>query len=52
MAEQVAAAKGKPGTEDILLHGQAYTEAYYGRLRKSHDFSERAEEASEYRHNS
>jgi serine/threonine protein kinase/DNA-binding winged helix-turn-helix (wHTH) protein/tetratricopeptide (TPR) repeat protein len=47
MAEQVAAAKGKPGTEDILLHGQAYTEAYYGRLRKSRDLSERAAEASQ-----
>jgi tetratricopeptide (TPR) repeat protein len=42
MAQQVAWAAGKPGSEDLLLSFQSDTEAYYGRLVKARDFSRRA----------
>ena len=42
MARQVAWAAGKPGDEDILLSFQSDTQAYYGRLMKSRDYSRRA----------
>jgi eukaryotic-like serine/threonine-protein kinase len=46
MQEQVAWAIGKPGAEDMLLSAQSDTEAYYGRLAKAHDFSQRAMESA------
>ena len=42
MEQQVAWAAGKPGDEDALLSIQSDTEAYFGRMRKARDFSERA----------
>jgi eukaryotic-like serine/threonine-protein kinase len=46
MQQQVAWASGKPGDEDTLLSMQSDTEAYYGRLVKSHDFTRRAVESA------
>ena len=46
MAEQLAIENGKPGIEDILLHAQGDTEAYYGRFHKSREFSDRAVESA------
>jgi len=42
MQEQVNWAVGKPGTEDVLLATQADTEAFFGRLGKAREFSQRA----------
>ena len=42
MAEQLAWATGKAGSEDLLLSAQSDTEAYYGRLAKARELSERA----------
>jgi eukaryotic-like serine/threonine-protein kinase len=42
MEQQVAWAAGKPGVEDLLLVLQSWTEAYYGRMSNSRDFSRRA----------
>jgi predicted Zn-dependent protease len=42
MAEQFAWAAGKAGSEDVLLSAQSDTEAYYGRLAKARELSERA----------
>jgi eukaryotic-like serine/threonine-protein kinase len=42
MAQQVAWGAGKPGDEDVLLSMQSDSEAYYGRLTQSRDFSRRA----------
>jgi len=47
MAEQVAAENGKPGMADILLHAQADTESYYGRFRRSREFSDLAVEKAQ-----
>jgi len=41
MAQQVAWGLGKPGDEAPLLSFQADTEAYYGRLKKARELSER-----------
>jgi DNA-binding winged helix-turn-helix (wHTH) protein/tetratricopeptide (TPR) repeat protein len=41
MAQQVAWALGKPGDEAPLLCFQADTEAYYGRLKKARELSQR-----------
>src|ERR1035441_10319765 len=41
MEEQGAWASGKPGDEDVLLSAQSDTEAYYGRLQKARDYSDR-----------
>jgi len=46
MAQQVAWASGKPGTEDLMLSFQSDTEAYYGRLGKARDFTRRAVDAA------
>jgi tetratricopeptide (TPR) repeat protein len=46
MAEEMRAENGKPGIEDIMLHGQATTEAYYGRFRRSRELGDRAVETS------
>ena len=49
MQEQVAWAMHKPGAEDLLLSTQSDTEAYFGRLKKAHEFSQLALESA--RHN-
>jgi eukaryotic-like serine/threonine-protein kinase len=46
MREHFAWAMGKPEFEDILLAMQSDTEAYYGRLGKSREFSQRAADAA------
>lgn len=46
MEQQVAWGAGKPGDEDMLLSTQSDTEAYYGHLTKSRDFSRRAVDSS------
>jgi serine/threonine protein kinase len=47
MAQQVAWAAGKPGTEDILLAYEADTAAHSGRLGKAREFSDRAVASAE-----
>ena len=42
MQRQLAWAAGRPGEEDWLLSAQSDTEAYFGRLDKARDFSQRA----------
>jgi serine/threonine protein kinase len=42
MQEQLNWAVGKPGAEDMMLSMQADTEAYFGRLAKAREFSQRA----------
>ena len=42
MAQLVAAAMGKPGTEDPLLASQADTEAWYGKLKHAHALTQQA----------
>jgi DNA-binding NtrC family response regulator/tetratricopeptide (TPR) repeat protein len=46
MREHYARAMGKPEFEDILLAMQSDTDAYYGRLEKSGEFSRRAADAA------
>jgi serine/threonine protein kinase/Flp pilus assembly protein TadD len=46
MEQQLAWAAGRVGDEDAMLSGQADTEAYYGRLTRSKDYSRRAVEAA------
>jgi eukaryotic-like serine/threonine-protein kinase len=46
MAHLVAAAIGKPGTEDQLLAAQADTEAWYGKLKNARELSQRAMESA------
>jgi eukaryotic-like serine/threonine-protein kinase len=46
MEQQLAWAAGRPGDEDVMLSGQADTEAYYGRLMRARDYSRRAAEAA------
>jgi len=46
MQQQLAWGTGKPGDEDPLLSAQADTEAYYGRMTRSRDFSRRAVESA------
>jgi eukaryotic-like serine/threonine-protein kinase len=43
MARQLAAAMGKPGTEDQMLAMQADTDAYYGRLGKARESTKLAQ---------
>jgi eukaryotic-like serine/threonine-protein kinase len=47
MAKQVAWAAGKPGLEDVLLADEADTAAYFGRLKKSREFSRQAVASAE-----
>lgn len=47
MQQQVAWAMQKPGVEDMLLSAQSDTEAYYGRLQKAREFSQRAVKSAE-----
>ena len=42
MQEQLDWAMGKPGAEDMMLSTQSDTEAYFGRLTKAREFSQRA----------
>ena len=42
MAQTVSAAIGNPGSEDLLLHAQANTEAWYGRLKDARELTRRA----------
>ena len=42
MQEQVNWATSKPGAEDLMLSAQSDTEAYFGRLGKAREFSQRA----------
>jgi serine/threonine protein kinase/tetratricopeptide (TPR) repeat protein len=42
MREQLQWAAGKPRTEDVMFAQQADTEAYYGRIRQSREYSQRA----------
>ena len=44
MREQAQWAMNKPDVEDLILREQSETEAYYGRLRKSHEISQQAVE--------
>jgi serine/threonine protein kinase len=46
MEQQLAWATGRLGDEDVMLSGQADTEAYYGRLMRAQDYSRRAAEAA------
>ena len=46
MQEQVSWASGKPGAEDVMLSTQSDTEAFYGRLAKAREYSQRAVDAS------
>jgi DNA-binding winged helix-turn-helix (wHTH) protein/tetratricopeptide (TPR) repeat protein len=42
MVQMVAAAAGKPGTEDSMLATQADTEAWYGKIHNASDLTQRA----------
>ncbi|HYN15378.1 MAG TPA: protein kinase [Terriglobales bacterium] len=42
MQEQLSWAAGRTGEEDVLLSAQSDTEAYFGRLAKAREFSQRA----------
>jgi eukaryotic-like serine/threonine-protein kinase len=46
MEQQLAWAAGRLGDEDVMLSGQADTEAYYGRLTRAQDYSRRAAEVA------
>ena len=46
MEQQLAWAAGRLGDEDVMLSGQADTEAYYGRRMKARDSSRRAVESA------
>ena len=46
MQQHFDASMGKPGIEDILLTMQSDTEAYYGRLGRAREFSQRAVESA------
>ena len=46
MEQQVAWAAGKPGDEDVLLSTQSDTDAYYGRMSKARQYSQRAVESA------
>ena len=46
MKREVEWGTGRPGSEDGLLSAQSDTEAYYGHMRKSRDFSRRAADSA------
>jgi DNA-binding winged helix-turn-helix (wHTH) protein/tetratricopeptide (TPR) repeat protein len=48
MAQLVSAAMGKPGYEDLLLAAQAYTEAWYGKLKNAHELTGRAMDSAQH----
>jgi eukaryotic-like serine/threonine-protein kinase len=47
MQKQFDLTMGKPGYEDLLLSQQSDTEAYYGRLKKAREYSQRAVESAQ-----
>jgi len=47
MARSLSAAVGKPGPEDLLLAGQADTEAWYGKFKSAHELTRRAMDSAE-----
>jgi len=47
MAQQLAWSAGKPDVQDQLLASQAYTAAYYGRLKEAREFFRRAVASAE-----
>jgi hypothetical protein len=47
MSEQALSAMGKPGVEDILLHSQADTAAYYGQMNRSRQLVQQAMASAE-----
>ncbi len=48
MAQMVAAAMGKPGTEDLLLSTQASTEAWYGKLKNARQLTRQAMDSAQH----
>ncbi len=48
MGQLLAAAMGKPGTEDLLFATQANTEAWHGRLEKARELTRRAMDSAEH----
>ena len=46
MEEQLRWAEGKPNGEDSILAAQSDTEAYYGRLKKAREYTQRAVESA------
>jgi tetratricopeptide (TPR) repeat protein len=48
MAKFFSAAMGKPGAEDLLLAFQADTEAWYGKLKKARELTQRAMDSAEH----
>jgi eukaryotic-like serine/threonine-protein kinase len=48
MAQLAAAAIGKPGTEDVLLAGQADTEGWYGKLKNARELTQRAMDSAQH----
>jgi eukaryotic-like serine/threonine-protein kinase len=48
MAQLAAAAIGKPGTEDVLLAGQADTEGWYGKLKSARELTQRAMDSAQH----
>lgn len=46
MAQQFSAAVGKPGYEDAVLSAESNTQAYYGKLRRARELSDRATESA------
>ena len=47
MAQEIAAATGKPGIEDLVFELDADTAAYFGQLGKARELSERAADSAE-----
>jgi eukaryotic-like serine/threonine-protein kinase len=48
MSQLAAAAIGKPGTEDVLLAGQADTEGWYGKLKNARELTQRAMDSAQH----
>ena len=48
MQQMVVTGMGKPGVEDILLAGQAETEAWYGKLKKARELTQRAMDSAQH----
>ena len=46
MAQMVAASKGKPGTEDLLLASEADTAAWYGQFKSARKLTEQARDSA------
>ena len=48
MTKWAASAMGKPGAEDLLLSNQADTEAWYGKLEKARELTQRAMDSAQH----